>query len=298
MWSTAAMTYSIVARDPVTGELGVAVQSHWFSVGSVVPWARAGVGVVATQSIPVPEHGPRLLEALAAGTAPGAALAAVLHDDEGARFRQTAVLDAQGRLAVHTGDGCIRDAGHATGDGWSCQANIMASAEVWPAMGEAFTAATGPLPERMLAAMHAADAAGGDVRGRQSAAMVVVGADPAQAARPTIELRVEDHADPVGELARLVVLQRAYTLAGEGDELTGLGEHAAAAERYEQALALAPDNDELLLFAGLGDLDAGDAARGVERVRRAVALNPRLRGLLERLPDDVAPGAGRALDAL
>jgi uncharacterized Ntn-hydrolase superfamily protein len=292
------MTYSIVARDPVTGELGIAVQSHWFSVGSAVPWARAGVGVVATQSIPVPEHGPRLLDLLAKGTAPDAALASVLDGDEGARFRQTAVLDVQGRVAVHTGDGCIAHAGHEAGDGWSCQANIMESPEVWPAMAAAFTAADGALPERLLAAMRAAEERGGDVRGRQSAAMLVVSADPAQAARPTIELRVEDHPDPIDELSRLVVLQRAYTLAGEGDELTGLGDLAAAAERYDEALALAPDNGELLLFAGLGDLDDGDAQRGLERIRRAVALNPRLRELLVRLPEDVAPGAGRALEAL
>ncbi len=298
MWSTAAMTYSIVARDPVTGELGIAVQSHWFSVGSAVPWARAGVGVVATQSIPVPEHGPRLLDLLAEGTAPDAALASVLDGDEGARFRQTAVLDVHGRVAVHTGDGCIAHAGHESGDGWSCQANIMEGADVWPAMAAAFTATDGALPERLLAAMRAAEERGGDVRGRQSAAMLVVSADPAQAARPTIELRVEDHPDPVDELARLVVLQRAYTLAGEGDELTGLGDLAAAAERYDEALALAPDNGELLLFAGLGDLDDGDAQRGLERIRRAVALNPRLRELLVRLPEDVAPGAGRALEAL
>ena len=181
------MTYSLVARDPATGELGVAVQSHWFSVGSIVPHVQLGVGAVAIQSVPVPDHGERILEALADGAAPDTALAAVLDGDEAAAFRQTAVVDASGRVAAHTGPGCMADAGHRTGEGWSAQANIMAGPEVWPAMAEAFAAATGELPERMLAAHDAAQAAGGEVRGQQSAALGVLGEEGA------VDLRLEDH---------------------------------------------------------------------------------------------------------
>src|SRR5829696_2679014 len=147
------MTYSLVARGPVTGELGVAVQSHWFGVGSVVPFVRPGIGAVATQSVPDPAQGATILDALAQGAAPDAAIDAVLVGDEGAAYRQIGVVDAAGRVATHTGDGCMADAGHTSGDGWSAQANMMASAEVWPAMAEAFVAADGPLAERLLAGL-------------------------------------------------------------------------------------------------------------------------------------------------
>lgn len=286
------MTYSVLARDPASGALGVAVQSHWFSVGSVVTHGRAGVGAVATQSVPDPSHGPRILDLLAGGAAPDAALDAVLNGDEGAAMRQSAVIDARGRVAVHTGQGCIADAGHTIGDGWSCQANMMASAEVWPAMAEAFVAgAELPLAERMVATLDAAEAAGGDVRGRQSAALLVVGPG-------AFELRVEDHADPLGELRRLLVLHRAYAAAGDGDELTAEGRLDEAGAKYEEAAGLAPESDELLFWAGMAAAQRGDLGRGVERVRAAIERNPRMRGLLDRLTADVAPAAGAVRAAL
>ncbi|MCW2990156.1 MAG: hypothetical protein JWM73_750, partial [Solirubrobacterales bacterium] len=160
-----AGTYSIVAHDPATGEVGVAVQSHWFSVGSIVPWTRAGVGAVAVQSVPDPAIGTRLLDRLEAGEAPAAALAAEMAGDEQAQFRQVAVVAADGRVAGHTGANCMAYAGDVVGDGFSCQANIMASGRVWSAMAEAFPAAEGPLARRMLAALDAAEGAGGDIRG-------------------------------------------------------------------------------------------------------------------------------------
>ena len=166
-------TYSIVARDPQTGELGVAVQSHWFAVGPIVPWVRAGVGAVATQSIAEPAYGPRALDGLAAGARARDALDELVADDELARFRQVAVVDAHGNAAAHTGEGCIAHAGHQEGHEFSAQANMMASPEVWPAMAHAFEAAAGPLSRRLLAALHAAEARGGDARGRQSCALVV-----------------------------------------------------------------------------------------------------------------------------
>ena len=280
------MTYSLVARDPVTGEIGVAVQSHWFGVGSVVPFVRPGVGAVATQSVPDPAHGARILDALAGGAAPDAALDAVLEGDEGAAYRQIGVVDGQGRVATHTGDGCMADAGHTSGDGWSAQANIMLSAEVWPAMAEAFVAAEGPLAERLLAGLDAAEAAGGDVRGRQSAALVVVTTTGA-----SVDLRVEDHPEPLAELRRLLVLRRAYTAAEAADEAMAEGRMDDAAAVYEEAGRLAPASAELSFWAGLSQVQRGDTDAGVERVRAAIAASPGLGTLLDRLGSDVAPAA-------
>ena len=173
------MTYSIVARDPVTGELGVAVQSGTFGVGTVVPWARPGVGAVATQAIAEPAYGPRCLDALAAGSSATEALEAAAAADAAAFLRQVGVVAADGTVAAVTGGGCIDHAGHLLGDGFAVQANMMASPRVWPAMADAFTAAAGPLPGRLLAALEAAQRAGGDARGMRSAALLVVGGQPA-----------------------------------------------------------------------------------------------------------------------
>jgi uncharacterized Ntn-hydrolase superfamily protein len=290
-------TYSIVARDPDSGELGAAVQSHWFSVGSLVTWARPGVGAVATQSIVELAYGPRLLDALAGGAAPGDALRALLDADGSARFRQVAVIGVDGPPATHSGSGCIAYAGHAVGDDFSVQANMMASDAVWPAMAEAFTHATGPLARRMLAALRAAEGAGGDVRGKQSSALVVVPARGEPWER-TVELRVEDHVEPLDELERLLVLHDAYALATAGDDLTGEGRHAEAGEAYRAAAVLAPDNHELLFWAGLAEFDHGDRAVGLAQVRRAIALQPGWLALLGRLEPEVAPAAGRVLTAL
>jgi uncharacterized Ntn-hydrolase superfamily protein len=290
-------TYSIVAHDPETGELGVAVQSHWFGVGPIVPWARPGVGAVATQSIAEPSYGPRLLDRLAAGEAPGAALDALLAGDELAAFRQVAVVDAQGRVAVHTGERCIAFAGHESGDGFSAQANMMSAAAVWPAMAQAFARAAGPLARRRRAALHAAEAQGGDARGRQSAALLVV--PPAgEPWRTTVDLRVDDDPEPVEQLERLADLRDAYDLATEGDELTGEGRHAEAGDRYERASALAPGNHELLFWAGLAAAQAGDLPTALQRVERAIELQPGWGELLERLEPDVAPGAAAVRAAL
>jgi uncharacterized Ntn-hydrolase superfamily protein len=285
------VTYSLVARDARTGELGVAVQSHWFGVGSVVPHLRAGVGAVATQSVPDPVQGARVLDLLAEGVPPDAAIDAVLHGDEGVDYRQLAAVDATGRVAVHTGPGCMADAGHTTGEGWSVQANMMSSAEVWPAMAEAFTAAFDEgLAERLVAALEAAEAVGGDVRGRQSAAVVVAPAPGAAAVHP-VDLRVEDHDDPVGELRRLVVLRRAYAAAEAGDEAMAEGRLDDAGAHYEEAYRLAPGKPELAFWAGLAAVQRGDRVGGLERVRLAIAANPGLGRLLERLPEEVAPAA-------
>jgi uncharacterized Ntn-hydrolase superfamily protein len=292
-----AGTYSIVARDPGTGELGVAVQSHWFSVGSIVTWARAGVGAVATQSIAEPAYGPRLFERRAAGEEPGTALADELATDPLGRFRQVAAVDGAGRIAVHTGDGCIAFAGHVEGDGFSAQANMMASAEVWPAMAAAFTSAEGSLDRRLLAALDGAEAAGGDVRGRQSAALLVVPPE-GEPWRARTELRVEDSEDPLGELRRLLDLHDAYALADRADNLAGEGRATEAAALYAGAAAAAPRSAELAFWAGLGIAATGDVDAGTERVRAAIDASPGLGDLLARLHAEIAPSAAAVRDRL
>lgn len=286
-------TYSIVALDPATGELGAAVQSHWFSVGSLCLWARPGVGAVATQSVVEPAHGPNALDRLADGDDAEAALAAVLEPDPLADVRQVGVVDAAGHVAVHTGPGCIACAGHTTGAHWSCQANMMERDTVPAAMSEAFAAARGDLSDRLMAALEAAEGQGGDVRGRQSAAMVVVPSE-GEPWRARISLRVEDHHAPLDELRRLLDLQRAYELAGEGDELLAAGRTDEAGDRYRRAQALAPESDELLFWAGLAMAQAGELEAGVDAVRRAAERHHGWLTLLDRLSPDFAP-AGEAV---
>ena len=291
------MTYSIVARDPATGELGVAVQSHWFSVGAIVSWAEPGTGAVATQSIAEPAYGPRALELLRAGVHAPEALEVLLEADPSSEVRQVAVVDAQGRIGVHTGARCIAHAGHVAGEQVSCQANMMASPTVWPAMLAAYERTGGSLAERLLSALDAAESEGGDARGRQSAALLVVAADGEPWAT-TVSLRVEDHPEPLAELRRLKRLHDAYTLAGRGDDMTGEGRYDEAAELYRQAGELAPGNHELRFWAGLGAAQAGDIDRALTDVRAAIAEQPGWRDLLARLPPDIAPAARSVLDRL
>ena len=285
-------TYSIVAYDPATGEHGAAVHSHWFSVGSLCIWARPGVGAVATQSVVEPAHGPHGLDRLQAGAAAADALEALLGADALAAVRQVAIVDPAGRIAVHTGADCIPCAGHATGEHVSAQANMMARGTVPAAMVAGFEAAGGDLAERLLAALDAAEGEGGDVRGRQSAALIVVPAE-GEAWQARVDLRVEDHHDPVAELRRLVVLARAYELAGQADELMASDRAGEAGPLYQRAAELAPDSHELLFWAGLAQAHAGDLERGMTAVRRAIEIHPDWRTLLDRLSPDFAPAGER-----
>jgi uncharacterized Ntn-hydrolase superfamily protein len=291
------VTYSIVARDPDTGELGVAVQSHWFSVGSIVTWARPGVGAVATQANVETSYGPRALDLLAQGASAADALDRLVAKDPGGHSRQVAIVDADGRVGVHTGPSCIAYAGHVTGESVSCQANIMASECVWPAMLKAFTGARGSLTERLLTALDAAEREGGDIRGRQSAAILVVPAE-GEPWRTLVSLRVEDHPEPLPELRRLVALHDAYALADRADELLNNGRHDDAGRLYVEASEGAPGNHELLFWAGLGRAQAGDLAAGVANVKEAIALQPAWHELLGRLPDELAPAAPAVLARL
>lgn len=292
------MTYSIVARDPDTGELGVATQSHWFSVGSVVPWARAGIGAVATQANAAIAYGPRGLGLLESGLTAPEALRRLVAEDRLSASRQVAIVDARGRVAAHTGAECVPFAGDVQAPGVTCQANMMASEAVWPAMLGAYRAGQGaPLADRMLAALEAAEAEGGDLRGRQSAALIVVPA----AGEPwdtVVSLRVEDHPDPLDELRRLLQLDRAYRLAGEADERMAAGRHDDGARLYLEAAELAPESDELRFWAGLGAAQAGDLDSAADHVRAALAVHDGWRELLRRLPPALAPAAPAVLERL
>ena len=286
-------TYSIVARDPETGALGVAVQSHWFSVGPLVPWAEAGAGAVATQANVEVSYGPLLLERLRSGQHADDALTHLVAADPEAGVRQVAVVDVRGSVAAHTGADCMPFAGHVSGKGFSCQANLMADARVWPAMAEAFEVAPGSFPYRLLAALDAGEAAGGDVRGRQSAAVLVVPA-AGRVWERIVDLRVEDNPEPLVELRRLLHLHDAYVLAGEGDRLVGEGRLDEAAAQFVRAHEASPNNPELSFWAGLSLVALGEEKGGIDLLREAIATHPGWLDLLLRLSTQAGPGVERA----
>ena len=290
-------TYSIIARDPASGELGVASQSHWLAVGAVLGWIEPGVGVVATQSIADPAYGPRALSMLRDGTDPGTALERLLEADDASHLRQVAVLGTEGDAAVHTGRSAVPFAGHRVGDGYSCQASMMRSDTVPGAMAAAFEASGGTLAERLLAALDAAEADGGDVRGRQSAVLIVAPAE-GEAWQRTIDLRVDDHPDPLAELRRLHTLARAYETSERAEELLAEGRYDEAAPLFVRAAELAPGNDELLFWAGLNTAQGGDMEEALRKVRAAADMNPRWLQLLDRLSPEIAPTAAAVRRAL
>lgn len=281
-------TYSIVAVDTVTGEIGAAVQSHWFSVGSIVTWAEPGVGAVATQSFVEPAYGPRGLALMRSGLAAPAALAALLAADPDTQVRQVAMIDARGRVAAHTGSRNIPAAGHLIGKGYSVQANLMRSAEVWPAMARAFEQTRGDLAERLLAALKAAERAGGDIRGRQSAALIVVSGDRSRPSWEKIyDLRVEDSPEPLAELERLLRVARAYRAATEGDNFVTAGQVDSAMAAYARAAGLLPDsatNGELVYWQAVTLVGLGREAEAIPLFRRAFAQDTSWIELLRRLP--------------
>jgi uncharacterized Ntn-hydrolase superfamily protein len=293
-----AHTFSIVARDSATGEIGVAVQSHYFSVGSVVPWAEPGVGAVATQSLVEVSYGPRGLELMRNGKEAPQALDELLKQDDNRDVRQVAMIDARGKVAAFTGSRCIPEAGDQTGAQYSVQANLMSNADVWPAMARAYERTAGDLATRLLAALEAGQRAGGDIRGEQSAAIIIVKGD--RSLTPwedrVMDLRVEDSPHPIRELTRLVQLWRAYGHEDQGDALIADDKVDQALEEYSKASRLAPANMELLFwqavtFWKLGrEKEATPLFRKVFRNdRRWVHLVPRLvpAGLLEDDPQGI-----------
>jgi uncharacterized Ntn-hydrolase superfamily protein len=287
-------TYSIVARDPETGEMGVAVQSHWFSVGSVVTWAEAGVGAVATQSLVDPAYGPLGLDLMRAGRAAPDALIGLVASDDGRDVRQVAMIDAQGRVAAHTGGKCIAAAGHVVDreHQFSVQANLMTDDRIWPAMAQAYRASEGDLADRLIAALEAAQSAGGDIRGRQSAAIVIVSAE--STGKPWVDrrfdLRIEDHPRPVEELKRLVRLQRAYLHMNAGDLAIEHADFAKASREYAAAQKLAPDIVEIPFWHAVTLAASGQVDASLPIFRSVFAREPVWAELVPRLvPSGILP---------
>ena len=287
-------TYSIVARDPATGELGVAVQSHWFAVGALVSWAEAGVGAVATQSFVDPSYGKLGLEEMRAGRGAEETLKALLAKDEGRDVRQVAMIDARGRVAAHTGAKCIEAAGHHVGENFSVQANMMANERVWPAMARAFETTKGDLAARMLAALDAAQSVGGDIRGKQSAALVVVTGKPTGKAwvDRTFDLRVDDSLEPLRELRRLLTLQRAYNHMNAGDLAVERKDNEGALREYSAAEKLVPGNLEMTYWHAVALVNMSRTDEALPLFRRVFAADPNWRVMTPRLvkagilPDD------------
>lgn len=281
-----AHTFSIVARDPVTGELGVAVQSHWFSTGSIVTWAEPGVGAIATQSMVEVGYGPKGLSGLHNSRPPREVLQDLLAVDSEREVRQVAMVDAQGRVATHTGARCIAEAGHHIGDQYSVQANMMLRDTVWPAMAKAFETSAGRLPERLLAALDAAQAEGGDIRGMQSAAMIVVSGNFTNTPwkETIVDLRVEDHPTPLTELRRLLKVQRAYEAMNRGDALLAAGNMEEALAAYSAGVNAAPEIVELPFWQAVTLADTGRLAEALPIFKEVFQKDHNWALLLQRLP--------------
>ncbi len=277
-------TYSIIARDPSTGELGGAVQSHWFRVHDVI-WAEAGVGVVAVQSLADVGWGERGLELLRSGRAVEEVVLDLLAGDDKASFRQLGILDSRGRAAGYTGEKCTPFAGHRCGADYSCQANLMRGPKVCDAIACAFESTSGLLPERLMAALEAAQDEGGDLRGQQSAAMVAVTGQPTgQPWRDrTIDIRVDDSPAPLGELRRLLTLSRAYNHMSKADELSDAKRFEDALEELESALDLVPDNLEIGFWHAMALLEAGHVDSSVSSFRAVFQADPSWRLFLTRM---------------
>ena len=279
-------TFSIVCRDPSTGELGVAVQSHWFSVGSIVAWAEAGVGAVATQSFVDPSYGKNGLDLMRGGKSAPDTLKELLAKDDGREVRQVAMIDAQGRVEAWTGKNDIQAAGHIVGKDFSVQANLMLNDKVWPAMARAFENTKGDLAERMLAALDAAQAAGGDIRGRQSAALIVVTGKPTGQAWKdrTFDLRVDDSPEPLRELRRLVRLQRAYNHMNAGDLAVEKKDNEGALREYSAAEKLVPDSAEMIYWHAVALVNMGRVEESLPLFRKVFAMDRNWLTLTPRLP--------------
>ncbi|MFQ5525839.1 MAG: DUF1028 domain-containing protein [Thermoanaerobaculia bacterium] len=279
-------TYSIVARDAETGELGVAVQSHWFSVGTGVTWAEAGVGAVATQSFTEISYGPLGLELMKAGKTAPQALAALVSVDPNADVRQVAMVDRHGNVAVHTGAKCIVAAGDYKGDGFTTQANLMEKDTVWGAMAAAFEQAKGDLAERLTVALEAGEREGGDIRGRQSAAILVVpGTSEGSPWRErTVDLRVDDHSEPLVELRRLLNVHRTYERMDQGDAFFAEGDVEGALAEYAAAATMSPENVEVRYWQAITMIGAGRVGEALPILAEVFREQPRWRTLTPRLP--------------
>ena len=287
-------TYSIVALDETTGELGVAVQSHWFSVGFLVPWAKAGVGAVATQSFVKVDYGPDGLQLMESGITAVDALKTLTSKDDGEAVRQVGMIDIKGNVAAHTGSRCIKYAGHIVGENYSVQANMMANGTVPKAMAVAFEKTKGDLADRMMAALEAAEAEGGDIRGKQSAAMVIVSGEPSGVdwKDTKLSLRIEDHPTPLIELKRLIRVHRAYQHANMGDHYMETEEIDKALIEYSKAAEYYPENAELPYWSAVALANGGRLEEALPVFQSVFQRNPDLKTMTPRLvksgllPDD------------
>ncbi len=278
-------TYSVVARDPKTGEMGVAVQSHWFSVGRAVPWAEAGVGAVATQSMTEISYGPLGLSLMRAGKTASEALKGLIVSDNNSAVRQVAMLDASGNVMAYTGEKCIPEAGHIEGKNYSVQANLMLNDRIWLAMAEAFDSSEGSLPERMLLALEAAQKAGGDIRGQQSAAMITVegkmGGDRWKSR--LVDLRVDDSSEPLRELRRLVKVSQAYSHMKKADKAIDSNNFDAAQREYETAEKLYPENPEMKFWHAISLINENRMNDAAPILRGIITLDSNWASLLPNL---------------
>ena len=280
-----AHTYSIVAYDEQTGDMGVAVQSHWFSVGTIVTWGEAGVGVVATQSFVNPAFGPGGLDLLRKGKTPQEAVNELLKSDEGREFRQLAILDSKGNAASFTGKLCIQPAGNIVGKNFSVQANLMSNDKIWPAMAEAFQKSKGPLAERMLLALEAAEKAGGDIRGKQSAALLVVRAKSTGKVWEDrlVDIRIDDSSAPLPELRRLLKVHRAYEHMNNGDLATEKNDIEGAMKEYSSAMKMFPDNLEMKYWTAVALANKGMMKEAVPMFKEIFKKDKNWKDLTPRL---------------
>ncbi|MEP0366075.1 MAG: DUF1028 domain-containing protein [Cyclobacteriaceae bacterium] len=281
-------TYSIVAHDPETGDIGVAVQSHWFSVGTVVTWAEPGVGAVATQSFSNPAFGPQGLALMKSGLSAEKALKAMLLADDGRDYRQVGIIDVSGNAANHTGAKNIRAAGGLVGEHYAVQANMMKNDQVWPAMAKAFEEAKGSLAEKMLLALEAAENAGGDIRGKQSAALLVVSGESAgKIWKDTkVDIRVDDHANPLIELRRLLKVHQAYEFMNAGDVAVEEGDFDKASELYSTAESMFPDNLEMKYWHAVNLANTGQLEEALPMFKEVFSQDANWRDLTPRLIDN------------
>jgi uncharacterized Ntn-hydrolase superfamily protein len=279
-------TYSIVALDRKTNQIGVAIQSHWFAVGALCPWIEPGVGVIATQSMVEVSYGSKGLSLLRDGKPAQQALNELLEVDTGKELRQVAVVDSQGNVAAHTGTRCIAEAGHQIGDSFSTQANMMLNNTVWSAMASAFENTQDNLANRLISALQAAQSTGGDIRGKQSASLLVSEniKDDTPWKHTLTDLRVDDHPDPILELKRLLDIKYAYDLMNEGDDLLSKNENEAAKIKYQQAAKLAPDIEELPFWHAVTLADTGKVNEALPIFEQVFRKNNNWALLVQRLP--------------
>ncbi|HHI03746.1 MAG: Zn-dependent protease [Candidatus Zixiibacteriota bacterium] len=286
-------TYSIVAYDSTTGQFGAAVQSHWFKVADVI-WLEPGVGAVATQSLVDFTYGPLGLEMMKNGKSAKQALEGLLASDPENNLRQVAMIDKNGLIATHTGDHCIAEAGHQVGKNYSVQANLMRNNTVWSAMAEAFENSDGDLAEKMMAALEAAEAEGGDIRGKQSAAMMVVSGEPTGMSwiDNIVDIRIDDSPEPLPELRRLLNVTRAYNHMNRGDELIAEKKYDEANSEYSKAAKLTPGNMEILFWQAVTLVEVGQLERALPIFKEVFKTDESWRELIPRLvkvdllPDD------------